>query len=309
MHDKLIIDRWAGRLCNNMTQLCNAIYLAEQTRSQLEVPKHDGWLQVQDFDFSEGAPCPNTIAGAFFELNEQDEVASQGSSPDWNERMRVLKQYVRPMLPENLFPERGEDELALHIRSGDVFNRAAKDTADGGAIGIAAITGPLLRLYRRLKLGHRAHPNFVQPPLSYYTQIIESHPWSRISIVAEDDENPVIPELLRRYDNVEFQPGDLKSDVTKLLAARHVVIGYGTFGIIWALLSDHIQSLYSPFVPALALGELRCDDIDDCAVHSYQFNNYIPIGQWDASDEQRQLMLTHPTSDVVEMGAQACATA
>ncbi|MEM9905556.1 MAG: hypothetical protein AAF921_11095 [Cyanobacteria bacterium P01_D01_bin.44] len=343
MHDHLIIEGWAGRLCNNMTQLCHAIYLAEQTCSLLEIPPHDGLLETKNFDFTQGEKprkggyeqYRKVICSYFFWFSS----GVMGiKDPDWNARRHILKTYVRPMLPKRLFPNAGKDELVIYIRSGDIFNPAAKKARlkPGQAAALSTTDGPLHRWWLRLKTGklggaatsmgisplrrwwrlmqrlvrqqpkkkprNRVNPNFVQPPLSFYKQIIESRRWSRIRIVAQDLENPVIPELLSTYSHIKFEQRDLEIDIATLLAAQHLVIGYGTFGITWALLSDHLKSLYCPSMPEQAFGELQPGEIEGVEIYAFKFKNYIPLGQWKATDNQKHLMLTHQVEDVIAVG-------
>jgi hypothetical protein len=294
---ELILERWIGRLCNHITQLCHGIHLAEQTHSRLAVPPHDGLLETRGFDFTGGRPCQTTLTGDFF---YPDREPLCDVPLGWNERRRILRTYIRPLLPERLFPDVGEDGLVIHIRSGDIFGKPAGDVENAGRLASVPILGWLRRQWRERRAF--IHPNFVQPPLPFYRRVIDSRPWSRVRIVAQDEKNPVIPELLRSYGSIEFQPRDLETDISLLLAARNLAVGYGTFGVTWALLSSHLEGIFSPLVPAL-FGELRPGDLDGVRVQSYRFEGYIPHGQWKATEAQRQLMLTLAERNVVAVEA------
>ncbi len=285
MHNRIVLNYWHGGLCNNIVQLCHAIYLAESTCSYLEVSPHPGLLETHhDFDFTNGEPTQETISDIFYWL---DENLFGVKTIDWNIRRNILKRYIRPMLPKTLFPTAGQDGLTIHIRSGDIFRRKP-------AIKVFKRAPNLIVALKRLLSGtHRVNSEFIQPPLAFYTRVIESKPWSRIILIAQDTENPTIHALLKAYGTIEFQPGSLERDIMALLSAQNLVIGYGTFGITWALLSDHIQSLYSPVVPIKTFDHLYPGDIKGVSVYPFEFQNYIPIGQWKATARQKQLMLKY----------------
>lgn len=283
IHNRIVINKWFGGLCNNIAQLCHAIYLAKKTRSYLEILPHPGFLHTRDFDFTNGEQIQNTISGNFFAL---DKNIFGVKTIEWNLRRKILKTYVRPMLPEEWFPHAGNDSLTIHIRSGDIFRCKTRIEAWKQA------GNPVRGLIRILTDRHRVNTLFVQPPLAFYKRVIESKMWSRIVIVAQDMENPVIPTLLNSYSNIEFQLGSLESDIIALLSAQNVIIGYGSFGLTWALVSDYIQSLYSPLLPDKVFGQLYPGDISDFEVYTFEFENYISVGQWKASERQKRLMLS-----------------
>lgn len=294
MHNRIVIKRWFGRLCNNIVQLCHAIYLAESTCSYLEVLPHPGLLKTHDFDFTNGEPTQETIVHQFYWM---DENLFNGKTLDWNVRRTILKRYIRPMLPKTLFPDTSQDGLTIYIRSGDIFK----------PVPVMKILkkAPNLRVgLKRIFYGKRGIcPEFVQPPLAYYKRIIESKPWPRITLIAEDTENPNIHALLEAYDNIEFQQRSLEEDITALLSAQNLVISYGTFGITWALLSNHIQSLYCPLLPIKTYGQLYPEDISNLSVYPFDFKNYIPIGTWRATAKQKRLMLRYESSNILAVGS------
>ncbi len=290
MHNRIILKKWCGGLCNNIVQLCHAIYLAQKTHSYLEVLSHGGLLKTHDLDFTDGEQIQNTISNNFFWL---DRKILGVKTLDWNLRREILKRYIRPMLPEKIFSNTSEDGLTIHIRSGDIFKRKTAVEVFKEA------RNPLGGLKRVLAGTHRVNPLFVQPPLAFYQKVIESQPWSHALIVAQDTENPVIHALLRSYSNIEFQQRNLESDITALLSAQNLIIGYGTFGMTWALLSARLQSLYCPLLPAKVFGELYPEDLRNLGVHTFEFKNYIPLGQWKANVRQKRMMLNYKASNII----------
>lgn len=265
----LILERWENRLCNNITQICHAIHAARKTGSRLELPAHPGMIATRNFDFSAGQALSETLRDPFFMLRPE-RIGIKAVS--WENRRRTLIQDVKPLLPATLFPERADDGLVLYIRSGDVFVST-----------------------------QRIHGRYVQPPLSFYTYIINSRAWSGIRIVAEDTYNPVIPALLAKFPQIRFSPGSLEEDIRALLAAKHVAIGYGSFGITWALMSAHIRTLYTPhLIEHTVFGRIWPGDLSDIDVHTFRFRRYLHRG-WRADPEQLALMLAHQERDMIVM--------
>lgn len=105
-----------------------------------------------------------------------------------------------------------KDDLYIHIRSGDIFIK---------------------------------HPNkhLGQPPLNYYLDIINSRKWNDIHIIAENDKNPVIKELVKR--GYKFSSSTLINDMSTLLNAQNLVIGPGSFGQALVLLTKKLKTLYA----------------------------------------------------------------
>lgn len=53
----------------------------------------------------------------------------------------------------------------------------------------------------------------LQPPLSYYTAVLNSRPWERVDIVTyallEEEQNPVLPELQIMIDTGSWPRTDI----------------------------------------------------------------------------------------------------
>lgn len=290
MNNHLVIDSWFGGLCNNITQLCHAIYIAEQTKSYLEILPHSEFLKTHDFDFTDGVQNRKKIFSNFFHVD----YTAFGVCPlNWNERRRLIKNYIRPMMSMKIFPDEHDSGLVIHIRSGDIFKRKSLRRV------LVEAESPLIGLARLVKGTHRVHPSFVQPPLSFYQKILDnSSSWPRVTLIAEDLENPVITSLLEQYKYIRFKKGSLESDIRALLSAQNLVIGYGTFGITCALLSDHLQYLYSPILPAKIFGKLVPGDFENITIEAFEFANYIPLGQWKANSSQKLLMLNYDSRNI-----------
>ena len=68
-------------------------------------------------------------------------------------------------------------------------------------------------------------------------------------------------------------------------------IGFGTFGFLLYLMNPHLKNLFVPdfFVNELPKGHFG----DDINVHIINLPNYIKVGEWKNSEEQRKMMLEY----------------
>ena len=288
-HSHLVIKEWFERLGNNIVQITHAIDLAKQTKSKVSIPHHHGLLETHDIDFSEGAECTHVVENRFF---HRQEGVFKGRQLTWETRQSIVREFIKPMLPARLFTHNVSDGLVIHVRAGDIFERDS-------AMSIFRNAPSFKTGIRRLRAdSHRVNRFFAQPPLAYYNRIIGLKPWSSITLVAEDRRNPVIDVLLKSNPQIQFVPSDIESDIRTLLSAKHLVIGYGTFTVPWMLMSDNVQELFSPFIPAKVFGELRPGDIGGVDVHTFQFQDYIELGNWTASRDQKRLMLSYKDENI-----------
>jgi hypothetical protein len=162
------------------------------------------------------------------------------------------------------------DTLVIHIRSGDVF-------------------------------GERPHPSLGQPPLSFYEKVLVHSRPQNVLLVYEDDLNPVIPKLQAHLESLSItysvHSGGLRSDLQLLLSARQLVTGKGTFGQALLVLSPHIERWY-----AFGEGKERFPTSRRRSVVSITDRDggyAAPLGCWENSPNQRDLMLKYSASNLV----------
>ncbi len=199
-------------------------------------------------------------------------------------RVHLAAAYVAPLLaPMNMSQvPAGPDDLAIHIRSGDIF-----EGEDGAA---AAIPGGIY---------------YIQPPLSFYTMVLDRVFGGRkghVVIIAENARNPVILPLVRQADTmglaVTLRLGQsLPDDLCWLFAARQIVFANGTIGIAIALLSKSLRTGY--FFRRNSTGMLHDishylgGKIEQRVVADHD-GAYIQIGDWSNTKAQRAEMLEYP---------------
>lgn len=201
----------------------------------------------------------------FYHGNRSADIRQVDASGIWSDLWSVLiPQASGPMLPE--------DHLVIHLRGGDVF-------------------------------GARKPRNYGQPPLSYYEMILDSAEWTAVTIVHQDEKNPVLHPLLalcarRRIPSLR-QTGTLAEDLPTLLRASTLVAGRGTFIPAIAGLGRHVRTVYFfedkfslfPAVPGLNI--IRVTD------RAGDYVEKILSGNWANTPEQRALMLEYPVSSLV----------
>jgi len=273
-----------GRFGNNLIQVLNAVSLA----ILLDV------RYIELFDFSEieldrsvtigninfilsKTPRPpegyfltghcfysHDFGGRIFELRAKKD----------NEIISTVREYFRPLLMDRQCTgdTKYDDELTIHIRSGDIFRDVPPP-----------------------------HPSMVQPPLSFYIHIIEEmialHQIKRIRLVFEDRGNPCVDALeaylVRESIPYRMQNGTLMEDLVALINSKHLVFGVGTFGFGVALLSDHIETVHvfeQNWYSSLAY-------VEHVVVVSPR-ENYIAYGEWRATPDQLDLMLRYPAESL-----------
>lgn len=114
------------------------------------------------------------------------------------------------------------DTLVVHLRSGDIFDAERNDF-------------------------------YWQPPLGYYQFVAWS--FRRVVIVSQTKNNPVVDLFFdfclqqKGQHNCFLQTdtNDVIGDLALLMHARHLCLGFGSFGFVVATLSRHVETLYYPF--------------------------------------------------------------
>jgi len=101
------LEGWSGRLCNNLIQLTDAIYLAKKEGGAFELKLQHSL--IRNFNVKGPNPLPRKIYDMPF-YNEEIKL---------NERREILRKYILPncRLPQ-LDPM---DVLVIHMRGGDII--------------------------------------------------------------------------------------------------------------------------------------------------------------------------------------------
>ena len=162
-----------------------------------------------------------------------------------------------------------KEHLVIHLRGGDAF-------------------------------GPHAHNEYGQPPFAFYELVLSNQLWSHVTIVSEDDVNPVFPEIVAlardRAIPCSTQSGSLDEDMQVLFSATALVSSRSTFIPAVTAFSKNIDTVY-------VFGD------DDRFRSDITIRRVVDIGgkYWDSicrynwRDEpwQRELMVDYP---VINLG-------
>jgi hypothetical protein len=252
----LIINSWFGRLGNNILQLIRAIHYAVlNNHNSIQFQKHSlltsNIITLENIENSD----KSTINDTFFSLKKYNIT-----DPEPYVMKEYFQKYIKSIFKiqtENNNDVTDDKTIHIHFRGGDIFSS-------------------------------NPHKAYVQPPLSYYKDIINEY--DSIKLVCEDKKNPCINELLKQ-ENVEYISNTLEKDLSILSNVSNLVIGFGTFGFLLYLMNPYLKNLYIPdfFVNELPKGSWG----NDIKVHIIELPNYIKVGEWKNSKEQQKIMLEY----------------
>lgn len=247
----LVINKWYGRLGNNMLQILRAIYYAHiHGHNLIKFPQHP-LLEDVKINLTEENDSAKTISSTFFYLKDFQMVDPEPY---------VLREYFQKHVASifKIKPSKVDTStLYFHIRGGDCFS-------------------------------HRPHELYVQPPLQYYKQVIEKSNYKKIILVCEDSKNPCIEKLLLLKD-VTYTSNHIEKDLTILASVSELGIGFGTFGLLLYFMNPRLKKLYIPkYVNDFFITGSNWGDVEVCVV---DLPNYIKPGEWKNTIEQRDLMM------------------
>ena len=159
-------------------------------------------------------------------------------------------------------PAAHDYDVHVHVRSGDIF--AVHDQT-----------------------------HYAPPPVSYYADAIDAHPdWRRLRILAEDDRNPVVGALLRRYaGRADWDKQSLSADVAAVIGARRIVYGQGTFVPALLMLNPRLEH-YVRIDYAATDPHLDYTPAVDVWPRSQDY--FRAVFPWRATRKQRRLLAVWP---------------
>ena len=251
----LNINSWTGRTGNNILQIIRAIHYAIiNSHNSIQFQQHSlltsNIITLENIENSD----KSTINDTFFSLKKYNII-----DPEPYIMKEYFQKYIKPIFKIQTENDNDVDDkkIYIHFRGGDIFSSTP-------------------------------HKAYVQPPLSYYKNIINEY--DSIKLVCEDKKNPCINELLKQ-ENVEYISNTLEKDLSILSNVSNLVIGFGTFGFLLYLMNPYLKKLYIPdfVVNELPKGEWG----NDIKVHIIELPNYIKVGEWKNTIEQRKMLLEY----------------
>ena len=239
----IIFDKWIGRLGNNIIQLSNIIDIAIAYKHNIKINVKNLILDLSVIEKYFNKYNNNEIITDkynFFNYNKipfSNDIFKQNIE----ERNKILQ---KAFLINNI-NKLPENDVVIHIRSGDIFSS-------------------------------KPHPEYVPPPLSYYTKEIDKYKYEKIHIICEDTINPVVNELLKLYKNAVYEKNTLEKDIRIILGATNILYSVGSFITSLMLLSNNNKYLH------------------DSAYNNGKLKDYYKIMKpWKNTIEQRNYILTY----------------
>jgi len=281
--EAVAISRPAGRFGNHLMQLVHATQSARELGIDTIYVPSMPWFETTATESSSPgltyvgySDIDEIVAPALFGTFLFEDLQPAVKVLDGELRQRLVDRHVSSLFtPPPLRRPRSPNHVAVHLRSGDLFDRPDP------------------------------HPNFVQPPLAYYTTALShfaaAQPAAQVMLVYEDEGNPVIAAL-RTFLETSGIPYSVSSssfaaDLSVLLEHRALVLGRGSFGVALAALSVNVETLYFPWSEPPFAGLVRERGLDGYLIEEIA-PRYIEVGEWRNSAEQRSLMLEYPAHNL-----------
>ena len=107
------------------------------------------------------------------------------------------------------------NDLYIYIRGGDIF-----------------------------KILNKSHPNYAQPPLCFYENILKQFVFREIRIVSEDKLNPIISKLLEKYNYIKYNKYNIKFDISYLSNSYNIVSAKSSFILSIIKLNNNIKFVW-----------------------------------------------------------------
>jgi hypothetical protein len=253
------INSWIERLGNNIIQMRNIIQIALYYKLNIRYiifPKHP-YFNTERIVINKSIHRINRVftdKNNFYYQNEIKFIDKGLFNYNKDITLNILKSIFKISNVVKL----KDDEVLIHIRSGDIFD-------------------------------NKPHQEYVMPPLSYYTNILNNNNFSKIYLIAEDRKNPVINKLLELYSNISFEMGNLNKDIRLLLGSSNVIVSFGTFTSTLLTLSDNIKNIYKPSYQCAFMISRNQVNIFDYDLEEYK----IKLTPWQNTKEQREIMMNY----------------
>jgi len=210
----IILDKWYGRLGNNICQLFHIIDIAlfynHNVCFNVEHKFFDLKIIEEYFNQYKNDIILKCPQGFFF---------NRKFTEIYNDKEKYIKNSIikKDLLKKSFLVKDinklDENDIVVHIRSGDIFNK-------------------------------NPHYNYVPPPLSYYVKELNKKEYNKIIIVCEDKINPVVDKLLELYKNSVYTQNTLEEDIKIVLGATNILSSVGTFVKSLIILSNNIKYHY-----------------------------------------------------------------
>ena len=234
------IKAWSGRLGNNIMQLQNAIHIALFYK-----------INHPFFDVS--------VIEKYFAHHDNEK-----SSIVFEDKHNF---YYKPIVPLEVFQNNADDVKSILHRAFKI-KRDEVNKLDNDTVVIHIRSGDIF--------DPNPHPDYVPPPLVYYTNIIENNSFKQIIMVSEDSKNPIVNKLLELYPNISYKKNSLDNDIKIILGATNIVSSVGSF------------------IPSLLYFSCNIKKIFTVGMYKKELNNYYLSNlPWKNTEQQQTTILNY----------------
>ena len=102
--------------------------------------------------------------------------------------------------------------LYIHVRSGDIFSLS--------------------------------HPFYSQPPLCFYQLILNNYNFSKIYLISENKNNPIIEKLINQFSSIIYCKNNIKYDISLLINGYKLVASISSFVNLIIQLNYNLEFLW-----------------------------------------------------------------
>lgn len=261
----LKINSFSGRLGNNIIQLSNCIQIAAYYNYNIIIPYNTYFIQsyitINPSINKNNKVYTDTITNYFYIKNYHNKINFKNIDYILFEKnIEFTISILQEIFSIKNVPTLHENTVVIHIRGGDIFHSYP-------------------------------HSAYIMPPLSYYTNIINSNNFKKIIMISEDRSNPCVNKLLVLYPIIEFRMNTLDEDIKLLLGSQNVIESFGTFSLALLTLSKNIKNIYKP--------SYQFDTLLSKLPHKYNIfktdlDDYKQkMSPWKNTAEQRNIMMTY----------------
>lgn len=212
------ISVWLGRFCNNLLQVAAAILYARSNGKMFVQSLRHPIIRPFSLEPSANAK-PRAITLPAFPRDDRYKSEFYDFTILEATALQPILKLIRPFLRMEVPMPLSSDTLVIHMRGGDILRPPA-------------------------------HRDYIQPPLAFYLDIIQTLPVTTpILIITEKEQSPCAIALAEKFpEQVIIRAGKpLAEDVAIiLLAKRFVCNSRGTFGFTLALMSGSLKELFLP---------------------------------------------------------------
>jgi len=188
-----------------------------------------------------------------------------------------LSESLRKLIADSVLPDNQSAEglekksLVIHLRSGDIF-----------------WTNP--------------HPDYGQPPLSFYWKVLTFQSWDEVLLISEDDANPCYEGIVGFCKTLDIPVKEsgrlLHRSIQEIMLSEYIVFSTGTFcpALCWLSSSPRTVFFFGTDPPTtFPLQDTRFVLFHDA---SGDFVSTVMSGNWKNSASQRAIMLEYPADSI-----------